>query len=123
MFFGYLAGIFAALGIAYRIYFMRTQEDVFRGPHLHDRLDALFDPYVGQTLDQDAIRTLQAQADELFRDIITGVGLVPDGWTVLVHIDEMLGPVPRLTGPDGELLHIADFEQRLRDGRIDLSED
>jgi len=123
MFFGVVAAAFAILGIAYRIYFMRTREDVFRGPHLRARIDAMFEPYTGQRLSADRLRALESEADVLFRDIVTGVGLVPDGWTVQVHIDDLLGPVPRLKGPDGQLLYPADFEQRIRDGRIDLAND
>ena len=118
--FGFLFLICAALGIAFRIFFMRVREDVFRGPHLHARLDALFEPYIGQHLSSDSIQELESQADVMFRDVITGVGLLPHGWSVLVHTDDVLGPVPRMKGPDGQLLHVADFEQRLRDGRIEL---
>ena len=118
--FGFVVPAIALLGIAYRIYFMRVREDVYRGPRLHARIDALFEPYTGQRLDPDSLRTLEAQADAMFRDIITGVGLVPEGWTLLVQLDDVLGPVPRLKGPAGQLLHVADFEQSLRDGTIDL---
>ena len=121
MFLAVVAVVLALLGTVYRVYFWRVREDVYRGPHLHARLDAIFEPYIGQALTDDHRRALEAQADTLFRDIMTGVGLVPDGWTVLVQADELLGPVPRLKGPDGKLLHVADFEQRLRDGRIDFS--
>lgn len=121
MLLGSIAGIFALLGIAYRIYFMRVREDFFRGPHLHARIDAMFEPYLGQRVSEDGLRALQSQADGMFRDIMTGVGLVPDGWTLLVHVDDLLGPVPKLKGPNGQLLDVADFEQRIRDGKIDLS--
>ena len=118
---GFVALVFALLGILYRIYFMRTGEDVLRGPHLHARLDAIFEPHVGEALSEDQLRALEARADTMFRDIMTGVGLVPTGWTVMVQADDVLGPVLKLQGPDGQVLHVADFEQRLRDGGIDLS--
>jgi|SRR6188768_2257140 len=120
MIFGLIFGALILLGLAARIHFMRTREDVFHGPQLHARLDALFEPYVGQRPTPELVATLEAEADTLFRDILTGVGLVPNDWHLLVQVDELLGPVPRLRGPDGQLLHLADFELRLRDGRIDL---
>lgn len=108
-------------GVGTRIYFMRAREDVFRGPHLHARIDALFEPYSGQKPSPRVLALLQTEADTLFRDVMTGVGLVPNDWQLLVQVDDVMGPVPHLRGPEGQLLHIADFEQRLRDGRIDLT--
>ncbi|HET7543896.1 MAG TPA: hypothetical protein VFK05_28690 [Polyangiaceae bacterium] len=118
-----ILGSAIAFGIGSRIYFMRAREDVFRGPNLYARIDALFEPYAGQQLSPEIVAHLEAEADTLFRDIVTGVGLVPNHWRLLVHVDDVLGPVPRLRGPNGQLLDVADFEQRLRDGRINLSSD
>ena len=107
-----------ALGL--RIYFMRQTEDTYRGPHLHARVHAIFDAYDGVQLAPAELRALELRADTAFRDIITGVGLVPTGWGLRVHVDELLGPVPRIHGPDDEVLDVAEFERRLRDGEIDL---
>jgi len=117
-------GIVAALvivGFAIRILLMRDNEDVLRGPHLHARLDVIFEPHAGQRLSPDAVLALQARADTEFRDIMTGVGLVPDPWCVRVHLDDVLGPVPRVHGPAGQVLHVGEFEQRVLDGRIELT--
>lgn len=115
-----VVGAVLVFGLANRVYFMRRRETAFRGPRLHARIDALFDAYVGQNLAPEVVAALQAEADRLFRDVLTGVGLVPNEWRLVVQIDELLGPVPRVGGPDGQLLHVADFEQRIQDGRIDL---
>jgi len=115
-----IVGTLVALAVALRLYFLRTRGATPRGPNLHARIDALFEPYVGQELPPEVVAALQSQADNLFRDIVTGVGLLPNDWRLLVHMDDVLGPVPRVRGPSGELLHVADFEQRLYDGRIEL---
>jgi hypothetical protein len=107
-----------ALGL--RIYFMRQTENTYRGPHLHARLHAMFDAYDGVQLAPAELRSLELRADTAFRDIITGVGLVPTGWGLRVHLDELLGPFPRIHGPNGQVLDVAEFERRLRDGELDL---
>lgn len=68
-----IAVVLLAFRLGIRIYFMRTREDVFRGPHLHARIDALFEPYIGHQPTPELVAALQSQADKLFRDIVTGV--------------------------------------------------
>lgn len=63
---------------------------------------------------------LEAQANRSFEDAVTGLGLLPGDWRVEVSIDDILGPVPRMLGPGGQRLHIADFERRLIGGEIEL---
>jgi hypothetical protein len=106
--------LFTVAGLALGSHFTR------RGPELHERLDALLAPYEGQSLAADALRELQDRANTLFRDIVTGAGLLPDDWSVVLELDDVLGPVARLHGPDGLILGVAELERKLRDGTIEL---
>ena len=100
--------------------FRDVSNGAFSGVQLHDRIDALFEPSVGQQPTPELVASLQAEADALFRDILTGAGLVPNEWRVLVHVDDVLGPVPRIHGPNGQELQVAAFEQRLLEGTLVL---
>jgi hypothetical protein len=110
------------IGTMLRIRFARGHSDVLVGPQLHSRIQARFEPLEGARLSPEGLRSLELQADADFRDILTGVGLVPTGWSVRVVLDDVLGPVPRVHGPDGEVLTVADFEHRLREGRLELAD-
>lgn len=98
------------------------RDDVLVGPQLHSRLHALFEPFEGAPLSPEGLSSLELQADAAFRDILTGVGVVPTGWSVRVTLDDVLGPVPSVHGPDGEMLTVAEFEHRLREGRLKLAD-
>lgn len=91
-----------------------------RGPRLYDRIRAILDPYEGQQLSSDSLVILQAEASTAFHDILAGVGLDAGPWKLRLHADDVLGPVARVHGPGGEVMDVADFEHRLRQGRIDL---
>jgi hypothetical protein len=117
--------LFGALALSWvllRAHFQQGRSDVFVGPRLHERMEELFEPHLGQAVSPAVARELEAQANRLFNDVMTGVALVPDGWRVVVQNDEALGPVPRLQGPNGQLLDVAEFEQRVREGRLRLDE-
>jgi hypothetical protein len=107
-------------GVWTRVRFLRTSQEVFFGPNLHDRIDAIFGPYEGTQLSQEALDTLEAEAGRAFDDILTGVGLVPEGWRLGVRLDDLLGPVPEIHGPKGQVLAVAAFEKRLRERQIEL---
>ena len=107
-------------GVWIRIRFLRTSQEVFFGPNLHDRIEAIFGPYEGMQISPDALETLEAEAGRAFDDILTGVGLVFDGWTLRVRLDDLLGPIPEIHGPKGQVLAVAAFEKRLRERQIDL---
>ncbi len=121
MAFASFAMAFVLLGVFLRLFFMRQREDYFRGPHLYQRIQVLLDPFEGHALGDEELARLEAKAADEFRNVLTGVGIVPEPWVLRVHADELLGPVARVHGPAGEVLSVAEFEQRLRDGRIDLS--
>ena len=108
------------VALALRIRHVRHDHDVRFGPHLHDRVMAIFDSVEAASLDDDEMRTLELHAQQCFDDVLTGVGLVASGWRVRVQSDEVLGPMPHLVGPDGSVFTLAEFEVRLRDGRIEL---
>ena len=107
-------------GLYMRIRFMRTAHDVMFGPNLHDRIHAIFDPFEGQRVSQATLEQLEVAASRAFEDILTGVGLLPGDWKLKVHVDDVLGPIPRLHGPDGQVLEVATFEQRVRTREIEL---
>lgn len=113
----------AGAALAFRIRYHRARQDALYGPNLYDRIQAILEPYEGQQLSRDSLVILEAEAATAFRDILTGVGLRPGRWKLRVHADEVLGPVPHVHGPEGEVMDLADFEQRLREGRIQLAND
>lgn len=92
----------------------------FSAPLLLERIDALFVRYEGQRPSAAEVEQLERDASRLFRDIITGLGYLPDDWSLRVHVDELLGPVPRLHGPEGLVLGLAVFDRGLRDGSLIL---
>lgn len=104
-----------------RIRFARGHNDVLVGPQLHARLQDLFAPYEGSHPTPESLQELERRADTAFRDILTGVGLVPTDWAIRVVIDDILGPVPHVHGPHGVTLTVADFEHQLREGVLDLA--
>lgn len=112
--------LLAVAGLVLRGHFMRVDDDELRGPNLHERLEALLAPYEGQQPSPDALRELEVHANTVFRDAITGVGLIPNDWSLVLELDEVLGPVARLHGPGGAVLGTADFERALRDGAVSL---
>jgi hypothetical protein len=122
MVFGIGLVLLVLIGTILRIRFARGHNDVLVGPQLQSRIQALFEPFEGSRLSPEGRRSLELQADAAFRDILTGVGLVPTGWSVRVTLDDVLGPVPRVHGPDGEVLTVADFERRLREGHLELAD-
>lgn len=112
--------LFAVLGGSLRLRASRDPRNVLSGPNLHYRIQALFEPFEGARVTPEERESLEQRADTLFRDILTGVGLVPIGWDVRVELDDVLGPVPRVHGPLGEVMAIAAFEHRLREGSLQL---
>jgi hypothetical protein len=119
-----LLSVFSVLllcfGVWIRIRFLRTFKEVYFGPNLHDRIDPIFAPCEGMQLSQEALDTLEAEAGRAFDDILTGVGLVPEGWKLKVRLDDLLGPVPEVHGPKARVLALAAFEKGLRERQIEL---
>lgn len=115
-------GVVAAmLRIAFRVYSMRTRNGLYFGPRLYQRFSEVLDQYEGEQVSPEVLQALQSRLDQLFFDVITGVGLVPDSWEVQVVLDDVLGPTARICSRTGEVLSVAEFEQRLRDGRLELA--
>jgi hypothetical protein len=48
------------------------------------------------------------------------LGLLPGEWSLHVHVDELLGPIPQLHGPGGQVVGLGVFERSLVDGSLDL---
>lgn len=103
-----------------RIRAFRSQHDWQFGPHLHDTVHEVLQPYEGQQLPIGELRQLERNAQRVFLDALMGVGLVPDGWRLELTSDELLGPMPHVVGPAGQRLTLAEFEAQLRDHRIRL---
>ena len=108
--------VVAALVTVMAFRFMHARQ----GPRLHDRVQAILDPYEGQQLSPDSLVILQAEASTAFHEILAGVGLTAGPWKLRVHADDVLGPVARIHGPGGAVMAVADFEHRLKQGRIEL---
>lgn len=115
-----LLTLIALLGLALGGFASRRRDGFFQAPLLRERIDALFTPFEGRQPSSAELEQLQRQASELFRDIITGLGYLPEQWSLHVHVDELLGPLPRFHGPDGQVLGLAVFDRRLRDGSLIL---
>jgi hypothetical protein len=114
-----LAVVVIAL-LVLRVATLRSVHDGQFGPHLHDSIHELIEPYAGQQLPIGKLRDLERQAQRAFHDTLTGVGLVPTGWNLELMPDELLGPTPYVLGPNDERLTLAEFEAQLRTRRINL---
>jgi hypothetical protein len=119
-----VVGVIVALAVVsalvFRVAKMRAHHDLHFGPHLHSRVMRILEPYEGNQLPIGRLRELQRAAQETFDDTLTGVGLVPTGWRIELDCDDLLGPVAHVIGPDKQRFPLAEFEARLRDGRIAL---
>lgn len=103
-----------------RIRYMRARHEAFFGPHLYAQIEAMFEPFEGKQVDDEVLIQLEREAARKFEDILNGVGLLSSGWHLKVELDDLLGPVPRIHGPNGQLLTVSAFEHRLRTGALEL---
>jgi hypothetical protein len=110
----------AVLALLLGVRFSRARREIVYGPRLYQRFGDILAPYEGQSVPPEHLSKVQARLNELFFDALTGVGLVPSGWDVHVVLDDVLGPVAQIHGQNGEVLSIAEFEQRVREGQLDL---
>ncbi len=107
-------------GALWRAVHGRKRDGFFQAPLLGERLEPLFKPYEGRQPSAEELATLSRDARRLFEDIITGLGLLPGEWSLEVRVDELLGPLPQLHGPNGQIAGLAVFERWLVDGSLDL---
>jgi hypothetical protein len=119
LFFGLFA-IFVIGALARRIFLLREHHYRHFGPNLYYRILDLLEPFAARRLSNEHLEQLELQAQALFEDILTGVGLVPAEWRVKLVLDDVRGPIPTVIKTDGETLTLAEFEGRLRNGKIDL---
>jgi hypothetical protein len=66
------------------------------------------------------LATLTRDAQRLFENVITGLGLLPGEWSLQVRVDELPDPLPQLHGPNGQVVGLGVFERGLVDGSLDL---
>jgi hypothetical protein len=98
----------------------RKRDGFFQAPLLCERMESVFLPYAGRQPSPAELVELSRDARRLFSDIITGLGLMPGPWSLQIHVDDILGPLPQVHGPGGQILGLAVFERGLIDGSIDL---
>ena len=89
-------------------------------PSLYTRIESILEPFEERQVTPEQLKQLERSVNDVFEDAITGVGLLPGEWRVSLTVDEILGPVPRMRGPNDAELRVAEFEQRLRARLIEL---
>jgi hypothetical protein len=109
-----------AAGALVRALHGRKRDGFYQTPRLCERMEPVFRPYEGRQPSPAELAELSREAGRLFSDIITGLGLMPGRWSLQIHVDDILGPLPQVHGPSGQVLGLAAFERGLTDGSIDL---